>query len=63
MSIHNLERIFKPDSLAIIGASERPGSIGDSLMKNVLSRGLQGKGFSRKSKNRDDSRASCLRFR
>ncbi len=45
MSIHNLERIFKPDSLAIIGASERPGSIGDSLMKNVLSGGYKGKVF------------------
>ncbi len=45
MSIHNLERIFKPNSLAIIGASERPGSIGDSLMKNVLSGGYKGKVF------------------
>ena len=45
MSIHNLERIFKPNSLAIIGASERPGSIGDSLMKNVLTGGYEGKVF------------------
>ncbi len=27
MSIHNLDRIFKPNSVAIIGASEREGSI------------------------------------
>ena len=45
MSIHNLERIFKPDSVAIVGASERPGSIGDSLMRNVLAGGYKGKVF------------------
>jgi len=31
MSVHNLDKIFRPDSIAIIGASERPGSIGAAL--------------------------------
>jgi len=45
MSIHNLDRIFKPDSVAIIGASEREGSIGGSLVKNLIEAGYQGKIF------------------
>ena len=45
MSIHNLERIFKPKSLAIVGASERPGSIGNSVMKNIVDGGYKGEIF------------------
>ena len=36
MSIHNLDKIFKPESIAIIGASERQGRIGNTLVKNIL---------------------------
>ncbi|MDD3470290.1 MAG: acetate--CoA ligase family protein [Thermoguttaceae bacterium] len=35
MSIVNLDKIFAPKSVTIIGASERPGSIGSTLMKNL----------------------------
>ncbi len=42
MSIHNLDKIFKPNSVAIIGASEREGSIGCSLVKNVMKGDYQG---------------------
>jgi acetyltransferase len=45
MSIHNLDKIFKPASVAIIGASERPGTIGHSLIENVLKGGFQGQVF------------------
>ena len=45
MSIHNLERIFNPASVAIVGASETPGSIGRSLIKNVVDGGYKGKIF------------------
>ncbi len=45
MSIHNLDKIFEPDSVAIIGASEKQGSIGYSLIKNILEGGYQGKVF------------------
>ena len=45
MSIHNLEKIFKPDSLAIIGASEKKGSIGYSIVKNIITSGYKGKIF------------------
>lgn len=37
MSIRNLDALFRPQSLAVIGASDRPQSIGQVLMKNLLS--------------------------
>lgn len=43
MSVHNLDKIFRPDSIAIIGASERPGSIGAALMRNLIRGGFAGK--------------------
>ena len=36
MSLYNLEKIFKPESIAIIGASETKPSIGRALMENLL---------------------------
>ena len=36
MGIMNLDRIFSPKSVALVGATERPGGIGDALMKNLL---------------------------
>jgi acetyltransferase len=45
MSIHNLDKIFKPGSVAIIGASERNGSIGSSLVKNLSEAGYEGNIF------------------
>ena len=36
MTIRNLDAVFKPESIAIIGASERPGSIGRVLTENLL---------------------------
>ena len=42
MSIRNLDRLFKPRSVALIGASPRPGSIGHVLARNLLAGGLEG---------------------
>lgn len=36
MSIFGLDRVFRPHSIALIGASERPGTIGRTLMENLL---------------------------
>jgi len=36
MSIENLDKIFHPKSIAVIGASNRNGSIGSALMKNLI---------------------------
>jgi len=40
MSQYNLERIFKPRQVAVVGASEKPGSIGSALMKNLIEGGF-----------------------
>ena len=43
MSIYNLEKIFEPNSVAIIGASEKEGTIGHALIKNLLEGHYAGK--------------------
>ena len=43
MSIYNLEKIFEPGSVAIIGASEKEGTIGHSLIKNLMEGNYRGK--------------------
>ncbi len=35
--VHPLDPIFKPQSVALIGASERPGSVGRNVLWNLLS--------------------------
>ena len=42
MSIRNLEFLFRPRSVAVIGASNRPASIGATVMRNVLAGGFEG---------------------
>jgi acetyltransferase len=36
VSTKNLEKIFEPESIAVIGASEKHGSVGADLMNNIL---------------------------
>lgn len=45
MSIRNLEFLMKPSSVALIGASARPGSVGAVILKNILGAGFQGEVF------------------
>jgi acetyltransferase len=45
MSIYNLDRLFQPSSVAVIGASDRPGRIGTALMKNLIEGGYRGRLF------------------
>lgn len=42
---HYLMPLFEPKSIAIIGASETPGSIGATLVRNVIDGGYKGKLF------------------
>ncbi len=43
MSQYNLDRIFQPRRVAVVGASEGAGGIGNALMKNLIEGGFQGK--------------------
>ena len=45
MSIRHFDALFRPRSLALIGAGNRPGSIGQVLMRNVLAAGFAGEVF------------------
>ncbi|QCQ21909.1 GNAT family N-acetyltransferase [Desulfoglaeba alkanexedens] len=42
MSQYNLDRIFNPRKIAVVGGSEQPGSIGNALMKNLIEGGFPG---------------------
>jgi acetyltransferase len=42
MSIRNLESMFRPGSVAVIGASIRPHSVGATVMRNLLTAGFDG---------------------
>ena len=42
-SCKSMNRIMKPDSVAVIGASAEAGKIGNSVMKNLINGGYQGK--------------------
>ncbi|NWF86908.1 GNAT family N-acetyltransferase [Candidatus Bathyarchaeota archaeon] len=39
----NLDKIFKPKSVAIIGASDEEGTVGYALLKNFIEHGFEGK--------------------
>jgi acetyltransferase len=42
MSIDRLENLFHPDSVAVVGASARTGSVGRAVMQNMLDAGFEG---------------------
>ncbi len=42
MSIRNLDKMFRPQSIAVIGASDKPRSVGSALMANLMDAGFKG---------------------
>jgi len=42
MSVRNLDKLFQPRSIAVIGASTKPLSVGGTVMRNLLSGGFEG---------------------
>jgi acetyltransferase len=42
MSVRNLDRLFKPASVALIGATDRVGSVGSVVMRNLQRAGFHG---------------------
>lgn len=42
MTTRNLEYLFAPESVAVIGASDRAGSVGAAVTRNLLAGGFQG---------------------
>ena len=52
MSTIHLHRMFNPESIAVVGASEKKGSIGFSIMKNLVKSGFKGDLFPVNPKHR-----------
>lgn len=42
MSVRNLDYLFAPTSVAVIGASERPHSVGATVLRNMVEGGFKG---------------------
>ncbi len=42
MSVRNLDRVFQPKSIAVVGASEKGGRIGATIFKNLIASGFKG---------------------
>ena len=42
MSVRNLDKLFKPGSIALIGATARPGSVGAVVLRNLRRAGFAG---------------------
>ena len=42
MSVRNLDALFKPKAIALIGASNRPRSVGAVVARNLFEAGFQG---------------------
>jgi acetyltransferase len=42
MGIHNLDKIFRPHRIAVVGASDREGSVGATVQRNLLTAGFTG---------------------
>lgn len=42
VSRRKLDKIFDPETVAVIGASDRSGGVGNALMKNLISNNFQG---------------------
>ena len=42
MTVRNLDALFKPKAIALIGASNRPRSVGAVLARNLFEAGFRG---------------------
>jgi len=42
MGIENLDKVFKPKSIAVIGASDKVGSAGHRIFRNLIGSGYDG---------------------
>ena len=42
MTVRNLDHCFRPRSVAVVGASERQGSVGSVVLRNILAGGFEG---------------------
>ena len=58
---NKLEKLFKPKSVAIVGATEKEGKIGNVIAKNTLELGYQGKIFFVNPKHKEMFGKKCYK--
>jgi acetyltransferase len=61
MSVRNLEYLFQPKSVAVVGASMRPQSVGQAVLRNLLEGGFGGAVFPVNPKHREVAGLRCYR--
>ncbi|MDY0072932.1 MAG: bifunctional acetate--CoA ligase family protein/GNAT family N-acetyltransferase [Thauera sp.] len=59
--MHYLTPLLEPRSVAVIGASEKAGSLGDVLMRNMLTAGYKGKFFAVNPKHEQVHGIACFK--
>jgi acetyltransferase len=42
VDVHNLDRIFKPQRIVVLGANENPRSVGSTVLRNLIGGGYRG---------------------
>ena len=60
MTIRNLEHALRPRSVALIGASDEAGSVGQKLTENLLTGGFAGPVYLVNPKHRDAIKGSSV---
>ena len=58
---HYLSSLFEPRSVAVIGASERPNSIGGVIFKNIQNSGYKGRLYPINPKHQQIHGVDCLK--
>ncbi|MGX6564808.1 bifunctional acetate--CoA ligase family protein/GNAT family N-acetyltransferase [Cupriavidus necator] len=61
MSIRNLTHLFQPASIAVVGASTKPHSVGETVLTNLLNCGFTGSIFPVNPKYHSISGTACYR--
>ncbi len=59
MSVRNLQQLFAPASVALIGASERAGSVGATALRNLTGAGFRGPIYAVNPKHRQVAGITC----
>jgi acetyltransferase len=59
MKTHYLKSIFEPESVAVIGASERENSVGSQVLQNIINGGFIGKIYPVNPKHKEVRGLSC----
>jgi len=62
MGIENLDKVFKPKSIAVIGASDKVGSAGYRIFRNLIGSGYDGIVFPVNPKKGKHPGSTSIRF-